>query len=121
MCIFAVGIKACTLMEELLNALSSMIHDSLAGLRCLTPAKRKSRMRKGKIKRMILCSDFMRLTLSVSVVLKENPNIDLEEARTKIGELGKNLALYIYDLDIEEQKRIINEEAEKSKSKPSCR
>ena len=103
-------------MEELLNALSSKIHDSLAGLRCLTPAKRKSRMRKGKIKRMILVSDLIRLDLSISVVLKENPNIDPEEARKKIGELGKELALFIHDLDIEEQKRIINEEAEKCKA-----
>ena len=108
-------------MEEILNALSNMIHDSFAGLRCLTPAKRNSRMRKGKIKRMTFVCDLIRLALSISVVLKERRKIDIEEARQKFGEVGKNLALYIFDLDIEKQKQIINEEAEKYKAKPSCR
>ena len=108
-------------MEEILYALSKMIHDSFACLRCLTPAKRMSRMRKGKIRRMTFVCDLIRLALSISVVLKENRRIDPEEARKIFGEVGKNLALYIYDLDIKRQKQIINEEAEKCKAKPSCR
>ena len=93
----------------------------LGHLCLLNQAKVESRMRWDKIDKMEYTKDLVRMALSSAVTLKESHDYDPEELRQQFGEVGRNLALYIYDLDIERQKQIINEEAEKCKAKPSCR
>lgn len=113
--------QRCILMEEILNALYGIANNFLHGLKCLNQAKVESRMRWDKIDKMEYTKDLVRMALSSAVTLKESHDYDPEELRQQFGEVGRNLALYIYDLDIERQKQIINEEAEKCKAKPSCR
>lgn len=117
MCIFVPKNKDAP-MEEILNAITEKIFNSLHGLKCLTQAKVVSRMRWDKINRMRYTDDLIRMALSSAVVMKENRDYDPEDLRQQFGELGKNLALYIYDLDYEKQKQIVNEEAERCKKKP---
>lgn len=109
------------MMEEIFNALCSISNSFLHGLKCLNQAKVESRMRWDKIDKMEYTKDLVRMALSCAITLKESRDYDPEELRQQFGELGKNLALYIYDIDIEKQRQIISEEAEKCKAKPSCR
>ena len=108
-------------MDEILNALFGISNDFLHGLKCLNQAKVVSRMRWDKIDKMEYTKDLVRMALSSAIVLKEDRDHDPEELREQFGEIGRILALYIYDVDIEKQRQIINEEAEKCKAKPSCR
>ena len=108
-------------MEEIFNALFGISNDFLHGLKCLNQAKVVSRMRWDKIDKMEYFRDFVRMALSSAIVLKEDRDHDPEELRQQFGEVGKNLALYIYDVDIEKQRQIINEEVERCKTKRSCR
>ena len=103
-------------MEELLNALSGIIYKTFRGLRCLYQIRTGSRMRGKKIKRMQYTRDFVRLALSSAVALKEDSRRNPEEARQMFGELGKRLALEIYDLSVEKQKQIISSEADRNRA-----
>ena len=105
-------------MEDILNILSGIINNSLHGLKCLNKAKMVSRMHWGKIDRMEYTKDLVRMALSSAITLKEDRDHDPEDLRQQFGELGKSLALYIYDLDIDRQRQIVNEEAERCKKKP---
>lgn len=108
-------------MEEIINALSKTIHDTFIGLRCLTPAMKICRMRNNKAKRMQYTRDLFRVLLSIAIVLKSDSKCNPQEVRSRFAEFGRIFALFIYDLDIERQKQIVNEEVERCKTKPSCR
>lgn len=102
-------------MEEVLNALSEISYNMLHSLKTLYQAKVVSRMRSAKISKMVYTSDLIRMAMSCTVALKENQDHDPEDMREKFGELGRDLALWIYDMDTEKQKHLINEEAERCK------
>lgn len=102
-------------MEEVLNALSEISYNMLHSLKTLYQAKVVSRMRSAKISKMVYTSDLIRMAMSCAVALKENQNHDPEDMREKFGELGRDLALWIYDMDTEKLKHLINEEAERCK------
>ena len=102
-------------MEEVLNALSDISYNMLHSLKTLYQAKVVSRMRSAKISKMVYTSDLIRMAMSCTVALKENQDHDPEDMREKFGELGRDLALWIYDMDTEKQKHLINEEAERCK------
>ena len=72
-------------------------------------------MRSAKISKMVYTSDLIRMAMSCTVALKENQDHDPEDMREKFGELGRDLALCIYDMDTEKLKHLINEEAERCK------
>jgi hypothetical protein len=102
-------------MEEVLNALSEISYNMLHSLKTLYQAKVVSRMRSAKISKMVYTSDLIRMAMSCAVALKENQDHDPEDMREKFGELGRDLALWIYDMDTEKLKHLINEEAERCK------
>ena len=102
-------------MEEVLNALSEISYNMLHSLKTLYQAKVVSRMRSAKINKMVYTSDLIRMAMSCAVALKENQDHDPEDMREKFGELGRDLALWIYDMDTEKLKHLINEEAERCK------
>ena len=102
-------------MEEVLNALSEISYNMLHSLKTLYQAKVVSRMRSEKISKMVYTWDLLRMAMSCAVAMKENQDYDPDEMREKFGELGRDLALCIYDMDTEKLKHLINDEAERCK------
>ena len=92
--------------------------ERLAALRLLKSVEKESRMNPEKIAKMETFNDFIRYLMATSIQIKNVYEEDPEEGRMVFGNMCMKIGLNLYDLSVEKQKQIIDEEAERCKKKP---